>query len=92
MQFLRVFSLFILLSPPLMAQQAAPSAPQQQPPQKSISSQLGLHAFPAKNQTAEQQRGDEFACYGWSKQDSVFDPLSALEASQSAKASGTPSK
>jgi len=53
--------------------------------QKSISSHLGLHAFPAKDQTPEQQQADEFACYRWAKQDSGFDPLAALESSQSAK-------
>jgi hypothetical protein len=55
------------------------------PAQKSISSHLGLHAFPARNQTPEQQQADEFACYRWGKQDTGFDPLAALEASQSAK-------
>ena len=56
-----------------MAQQPAAGAPQ-----KSISSYMGLHAFPAKNQTAAQQEQDEMACYNWAKQDSDFDPLAAL--------------
>src|SRR5215468_8330099 len=58
--------------------------------QKSISSHLGLHAFPAKDQSPEQQQTDEFACYRWAKQDTGFDPLTALEASQSAKSPTPP--
>lgn len=61
-------------------QSTAPSAPSE----KTISSYLGLHTFPARNQAAPQQRQDETACYGWAKQDSGFDPLAALTAQQSA--------
>ena len=45
--------------------------------QQSLSSSLGLHAFPAKDQTPQQQQSDEFACYSWAKQDSGFDPIAA---------------
>jgi len=77
-----------LLSQLLLAQQPTSSASAQQAPaQKSISSQLGLHAFPAKNQTAEQQQTDEISCYRWAKQDTGFDPVAALTAAQSAKGS-----
>jgi len=69
----------VLLSQPLVAQQA--------PAQKSISSQLGLHAFPAKGQNVEQQQTDESSCYRWAKQDTGFDPVAALTAAQSAKGS-----
>ncbi|MBZ5600078.1 MAG: hypothetical protein LAN83_17345 [Acidobacteriia bacterium] len=65
------------------AQQPAASAPQAAP-QKTISSYLGLHTFPAKNQAKEQQQQDEMACYDWAKQDSGFDPLAALTAQQQA--------
>jgi hypothetical protein len=60
---------------------------QQDPPQQlngvsaanqmSLSSSLGLHAFPAKNQTPQQRQSDETTCYGWAKQDSGFDPIAA---------------
>jgi Glycine zipper len=45
--------------------------------QMSLSSSLGLHAFPAKDQTPQQRQTDESACYGWAKQDSGFDPIAA---------------
>ena len=53
---------------------------------KSISSYLGLHAFPAKNQTPDLQQQQEMACYNWGRQDSGFDPLAALAAQPSAPA------
>lgn len=52
-------------------------------PQKSMSNSLGLHTFPAKNQTAAQQEKDESACYSWAKQDSGFDPVAELSKQQS---------
>jgi len=45
--------------------------------QQSLSSSLGLHAFPAKDQTPQQRQTDEAACYSWAKQDSGFDPIAA---------------
>jgi len=45
--------------------------------QQSLTSSLGLHAFPAKDQTPQQQQIDEGACYSRSKQDSGFDPIAA---------------
>jgi len=75
-QFL-VCLLFVVFVPAAMAQQPTPVATQQ-----SISSSLGVHAFPAKNQAAAQQQQDEMACYGWAKQDSGFDPLAAATAQQ----------
>jgi hypothetical protein len=57
------------------------SAPTNQP---SMSSSLGLHAFPAKSQTLEQQQQDEMSCYNWAKQDSGFDPVAAFTAQQQA--------
>jgi hypothetical protein len=64
-----------------LAQQPAAS-----PPQKTISSYMGLHTFPAKNQTAAEQQKDEMGCYEWAKQDSGFDPLAALIAEKQASA------
>lgn len=70
----------------LSAQQTALSAQTAQPaPARSISSQLGLHAFPAKGQNRELQQTDELACYNWAQQDTSFDPLAALTTAQSAK-------
>lgn len=77
----------VLFAGPLVAQQSAASAQAADAPQKSISSRLGLHAFPAKNQTREQQQTDELACYNWAQQDTGFDPVAALTDAQSAKSS-----
>lgn len=60
------------------AQESAPTTPQ------SMSNSLGLHAFPAKNQTRELQQQDEMGCYNWAKQDSSFDPVAAFTAQQQA--------
>src|SRR5262245_28605476 len=79
MRFLKVWMLSVCLVCPSAAQQVA------QPAQKSISAQLGLHAFPARGQSREQQQSDELACYNWARQDSGFDPLAALTAAQSSK-------
>jgi hypothetical protein len=72
---------------------SAPLALSQQPaasaPQKTISSYMGLHAFPAKNQTPAEQQRDELACYAWAKQDSGFDPLAALVAQQQVRGAGS---
>lgn len=40
-----------------------------------ISSKLKLYAFPAKNQTHDQQKKDEFECYKWAMDQSGVDPL-----------------
>lgn len=71
-------ALFLVVATCMCAQQ--PAAPT---PQKSISSYLGLHTFPAKDQPSAQQSQDETACYSWAKQDSGFDPVAALTAQPS---------
>lgn len=71
-------TLILLAASVAIAQQPAPAAPSM-----SISSYLGLHAFPAKNQAATQQQQEEVACYSWAKQDSGYDPLAAMAAQQS---------
>ena len=73
------------LAGPLAARQNPAAAQPTPTPQKSVSSQLGLHAFPAKGQNPEQQQTDELACYSWAQQDTGFDPLAALMATQPAK-------
>jgi hypothetical protein len=35
------------------------------------------YVYPAKGQSAEQQKKDEYECYGWAKQQSGFDPMQA---------------
>lgn len=35
------------------------------------------YVYPAKGQSAEQQKKDEYACYDWAKQQSGFDPMQA---------------
>jgi OmpA family protein len=69
--------LIVAVAPWIQAQQSTSVLP------TSMSSSLGLHTFPAKDQTAAQQQQDEMACYSWAKQDSGFDPLAAVTAQQS---------
>jgi hypothetical protein len=94
-RYLGNFVLIALLAGPAPAQQnAQPTQPSTNVANKTISSQLGLHAFPAKGQNREQQQTDELACYNWAKQDTAFDPLAALTAAaqstnNSAAKSGT---
>jgi hypothetical protein len=69
----------VFVSAVAFAQQGPPQqlngvSPANQP---SLSSSLGLHAFPAKDQTPQQRQTDETACYSWAKQDSSFDPIAA---------------
>ena len=56
--------------------QAAPAPAATQPAANgSLSSSLGLYAFPAKNQSTEQQANDETACFGWAKTQTGIDPM-----------------
>jgi len=75
-----------LITSTVFAQQAAPAqpaAPSAAPAaaapapagSQSMSSSLGLFVFPAKNQTADQQSGDEASCYGWAKSQTSIDPM-----------------
>jgi len=75
-----------LITSTVFAQQAAPAqpaAPSAAPAaaapapagSQSMSSSLGLFVFPAKNQTADQQSGDEASCYGWAKSQTNIDPM-----------------
>jgi hypothetical protein len=36
--------------------------------------------YPAKGQSAEQQKKDEFECYNWAKDQSGFDPMATYQA------------
>ncbi|MFI5181415.1 MAG: glycine zipper family protein [Thermoanaerobaculia bacterium] len=42
---------------------------------KSMASSLGMIVFPAKGQTPEQQKKDDFDCFNWAKQNTGIDPL-----------------
>jgi hypothetical protein len=45
-----------------------------------ISTTMKLYVFPAKNQTQQQQKEDEFACYQWAVEQSGIDPLNLPKA------------
>src|SRR5262245_21348586 len=70
---------------------AAPGAPSAAPvgapaaKPASLSSALGLYVFPAKGQTADQQKQDEQACYGWAKEQSGIDPATVTANTDSAR-------
>jgi hypothetical protein len=69
-----LIGLLLLATGPLtLAEQPAAA-----PPPPSVSRDLGLHAYPAKNQAAAQQQKDELECHQWAAQDSGFDPLAAV--------------
>jgi len=41
----------------------------------ALSSSLGLYVFPAKNQSAKTQTGDEASCFSWAKGRTGIDPM-----------------
>jgi len=47
---------------------------------ESISSYLGLVAYPAKGQSAQQQSKDEGECFGWAKKQTGIDPKAVASA------------
>jgi hypothetical protein len=53
--------------------------------QPGPSAALGLYVFPAKGQTADQQKQDEQACYTWAQQQSGIDPAAVKANPDSAK-------
>jgi len=68
---------------PAPAPAAAPAAA---PAQQSLSQSLGVHAFPAKQQTKEVQDKDEYDCYQWAKQNSGIDPMAPAQPAQQQEA------
>jgi hypothetical protein len=78
-----LIGLFVLAAAPLTLAEEPAAAPQP----ASVSRQLGLHAFPAKDQSAAQQQKNEVECYRWAAQDSSFDPLPAVGEQQPASPS-----
>jgi hypothetical protein len=58
-----VLALVLLASAPLLAQ----------------SNSGDFMIYPAKGQSAEQQKKDEFECYSWAKDQSGFDPMATYQ-------------
>ncbi len=54
----------LLAAGPAFAQVAAPKT---EPPPKLTFAQIGLFIYPARDQSADQQRRDEDACYEWAE-------------------------
>ncbi len=54
----------------------------------SISSSLGVIVYPSKDQSAEQQSGDEGECYTWAKQETGIDPIAVASAPTEQGSSG----
>jgi hypothetical protein len=77
-------------APPATAAQPAPAPAQAggTAGQHSLSSSLGLYAFPAKGQTPEQQKQDENTCYTWAQEQSGIDPAKVSVNTDSAKQAG----
>jgi hypothetical protein len=69
-----LIGLLLLATGPLTLAEEPAAAP----PPPSVSRDLGLHAYPTKNQIAAQQHEDELECYQWAAQDSGFDPMAAV--------------
>ncbi len=69
-----LIGLLLLATGPLTLAEEPAAAP----PSPSVSRDLGLHTYPAKNQLAAQQQKDEVECYRWAAQDSGFDPLATV--------------
>ena len=61
-----VFAAF-LAAVPLLAQVATTPPPPPPQPQKLTLAELGLFIYPAKQQSPEQQKLDESACYEWAE-------------------------
>lgn len=70
----RVFAMIILFTGVMFLHNFA-TAQQSQGPGNSISSSLGVMAYPTKGQTPSQQNQDEGACYAWAKQQTGIDPV-----------------
>ncbi len=61
-----------LLAAGCVAAEPVPPGPPGPPP--SYAAWLGLVAYPARGQSPEQQRDDDFACYQWAGQETRIDP------------------
>lgn len=64
----------------------AATHPQPAPPIDSVLKKLGVFVYPAKGQSAEQQKQDAHECYAWAKQQTGFDPATAVAVDPAAAA------
>lgn len=53
-----------------------------------LNKQLGMYVFPAKSQTADQQKKDEKECYDWAVKNSGVDPLNLQKVQPAQTAQG----
>ncbi len=67
--------IFLGLCQTVLAQQPATLPDTSKMTYNQISAALKLYVFPAKGQTQQQQKIDEFECYKWAIQQSGIDPL-----------------
>jgi len=65
---------------------AAHTAAQQTVSVDSAYKKLAMHAYPAKGQSAEQQKTDTHECYAWAKGQTGFDPATAVAVDPAAAA------
>jgi hypothetical protein len=77
-----IFLYFALAAAPLGF--AAAHQPASPPPAQSSAAALGLYVFPAKNQSADQQKQDEQPCYVWARDQSGIDPAAVKASPDSA--------
>jgi hypothetical protein len=63
----------ICISPFAQAIKSLPDTSKMQ--YNEISKRMKLYVFPAKNQSQQQQKQDEFECYKWAAEQSGVDPL-----------------
>lgn len=74
------------LAGPVAAQDSPPAAQQpKQAAQQGPSASLGLYVFPAKGQSADQQKQDEQGCYTWAQEQSGIDPAAVKANPDSAR-------
>jgi hypothetical protein len=83
--------MMLVVSQSLVAQEAPPALPDTSKlTYNQISTALKLYVFPAKNQSKQKQKEDEFECYKWAMEQSGIDPLN-LPKVQAAPAQAGPS-
>jgi hypothetical protein len=76
--------IILILGQPLLAQQPVPTTQVLPDTAKmtynQISQTMKLYVYPAKNQSKQQQKVDEFECYKWAVEQSGIDPLNLPKA------------
>jgi outer membrane lipoprotein SlyB len=71
-----VLTVIMLVMGQMVLAQAPPTIPDTtKMTYNQISSGLKLYVFPAKGQSKQQQKKDEFECYQWAQEQSGIDPL-----------------